>query len=149
MYLIRRENGCYYIAETSIRYIVHIAGEFCINIKHSDVKNTKLFGLQKRANEIFFDVRQYLYQIETTRYLRIFTLYLRAPGIFHVWLFHHLSIIFCTFFLPMQNLYYYNSKHKAATYHEIFSSHFNFRILQSKHFIVFGLITFKNSHIKS
>lgn len=55
MYLIQRENGCYYIAQTSIRYIVHIVGEFYINIKHSDVKNTKLLGLQKRANEIFFD----------------------------------------------------------------------------------------------
>ena len=62
MYLIQRENGCYYIAQTSIRYIVHIVGEFCINLKHSDVKNTKLFGLQKKkANEIFFDVWQYLY----------------------------------------------------------------------------------------
>lgn len=84
MYLIQRENGCYYIAQTSIRYIVHIVGEFYINIKHSDVKNTKLLGLQKRANEIFFDAWQYLYQIETTRYSRIFTLYLRAPGTFHV-----------------------------------------------------------------
>ena len=49
MYLIQRENGCYYIAQTSLRYIVHIVGEFCINLKHSDVKNTKLFGLQKKS----------------------------------------------------------------------------------------------------
>ena len=53
MCLTQRENGYYHVAQTWIRYILHIVGDFGINIKGSDVENANIFGLQKEPMSSF------------------------------------------------------------------------------------------------
>lgn len=46
MCLTQRENSYYHVTKMWMRYILHIVGDFGINI--NDVENNNIFGLQRQ-----------------------------------------------------------------------------------------------------